>query len=79
MLLILLYCRYHEWMKSPELQHLTGSEPLTIDEEYQMQKSWQEDENSIINNLFYHFNGKYVHIVIYKIYYSRVYIYYSGS
>ncbi|KAK0173210.1 hypothetical protein PV328_006444 [Microctonus aethiopoides] len=37
--------RYHEWMKSPELQHLTGSEPLTIDEEYQMQKSWHEDEN----------------------------------
>ena len=24
---------YHEWMKSPELQRLTGSEPLTYEEE----------------------------------------------
>ncbi|XP_043271264.1 N-acetyltransferase 9-like protein [Venturia canescens] len=37
--------RYHLWMKSPELQHLTGSEPLTLQEEYDMQKSWREDEN----------------------------------
>ena len=39
-------CRYHEWMKSEELQRLTASEPLTLDEEYKMQKSWFEDEDS---------------------------------
>ncbi|XP_066256326.1 N-acetyltransferase 9-like protein, partial [Euwallacea similis] len=37
--------KYHEWMKSKELQSLTASEPLTIEEEYEMQKSWQIDEN----------------------------------
>ncbi|KAK2589184.1 hypothetical protein KPH14_001999 [Odynerus spinipes] len=37
--------RYHEWMKSPELQHLTASEPLTLTEEYEMQKDWLMDEH----------------------------------
>ncbi|KAL2744128.1 N-acetyltransferase 9-like protein [Vespula maculifrons] len=36
--------RYHEWMKSPELQYLTASEPLTLAEEYEMQKDWLLDE-----------------------------------
>merc|ERR1711860_278165 len=36
---------YHEWMKSPELQRLTGSEPLTYEEELQMQKSWRDSED----------------------------------
>lgn len=34
-------------MKSPELQLLTASEPLTLEEEYLMQNSWQIDENSV--------------------------------
>ncbi|XP_012718170.2 N-acetyltransferase 9 isoform X2 [Fundulus heteroclitus] len=37
--------RYHEWMKSPELQQLTASEPLSLQQEYDMQKSWREDED----------------------------------
>lgn len=37
--------RYHEWMKSPALQQLTASEPLTLEQEYDMQKSWREDED----------------------------------
>ncbi|XP_042371295.1 N-acetyltransferase 9-like, partial [Plectropomus leopardus] len=32
-------------MKSPELQQLTASEPLTLDQEYDMQKSWREDDD----------------------------------
>uniref|UniRef100_A0A3Q3IU31 Uncharacterized protein n=1 Tax=Monopterus albus TaxID=43700 RepID=A0A3Q3IU31_MONAL len=38
--------RYHEWMKCPELQHLTASEPLTLEQEYDMQGSWREDDDS---------------------------------
>jgi RimJ/RimL family protein N-acetyltransferase len=35
--------KYHEWMKSPFLLEMTASEPLSIEEEYDMQKSWRED------------------------------------
>ncbi|XP_077107614.1 alpha/beta-tubulin-N-acetyltransferase 9 isoform X1 [Ranitomeya variabilis] len=37
--------RYHEWMKSEELQKLTASEPLTLDQEHDMQRSWREDSD----------------------------------
>ncbi|KAJ2317335.1 N-acetyltransferase 9, partial [Coemansia sp. RSA 2681] len=36
---------YHEWMKSPFLQEMTGSEPLSIEEEYAMQQSWRTDDD----------------------------------
>uniref|UniRef100_A0A3Q3IHF2 Uncharacterized protein n=1 Tax=Monopterus albus TaxID=43700 RepID=A0A3Q3IHF2_MONAL len=38
--------RYHEWMKCPELQHLTASEPPTREQEYDMQWSWREDDDN---------------------------------
>lgn len=35
--------RYHQWMQDAFLLDMTASEPLTIEEEYEMQKSWRED------------------------------------
>ena len=37
--------KYHQWMKSSELQHLTGSEPLTFEEECEMQETWKNSDD----------------------------------
>ncbi|KAK8844590.1 hypothetical protein IAR55_006437 [Kwoniella newhampshirensis] len=38
---------YHEWMKSPELLQLTASEPLSWQEEMEMQQKWHLDEDKL--------------------------------
>jgi RimJ/RimL family protein N-acetyltransferase len=35
--------KYHVWMQDPQLLLMTASEPLTIEEEYAMQRSWKDD------------------------------------
>jgi RimJ/RimL family protein N-acetyltransferase len=36
--------KYHQWMCSPELLEATASEPLSLQEEYEMQQTWRDDE-----------------------------------
>jgi len=36
--------RYHEWMRDPALLEATASEPLSLEEEYEMQSSWKDDD-----------------------------------
>lgn len=33
-------------MQNEELRKLTASEPLTLEQEYQMQESWMKDDDS---------------------------------
>lgn len=35
--------RYHVWMQDPAILQATASEPLTLDQEYEMQLSWVQD------------------------------------
>ncbi|KAJ5731235.1 uncharacterized protein N7483_005743 [Penicillium malachiteum] len=39
--------RYHEWMQDEEIQEATASEPLTLEEEYSMQRSWRQDADKL--------------------------------
>lgn len=36
---------YHSWMSNTDLLEMTGSEPLTLEEEYSMQLRWMTDED----------------------------------
>ncbi|SPO34995.1 related to N-acetyltransferase [Pseudozyma flocculosa] len=38
---------YHEWMKDPQIQQQTASEPLSLDQEYEMQRTWAIDEDKL--------------------------------
>ena len=37
--------KYHNWMQNPFLLETTASEPLSLQEEYDMQQSWRDDKD----------------------------------
>ena len=41
--------KYHEWMQDPALLQATASEPLTLQQEFQMQLTWTQDPNSSLS------------------------------
>ncbi|RMD41890.1 hypothetical protein DV735_g3216, partial [Chaetothyriales sp. CBS 134920] len=46
--------RYHAWMQDPTIRELTASDPLTLAEEYAMQRSWRADADKLTFIVYYH-------------------------
>jgi RimJ/RimL family protein N-acetyltransferase len=38
---------YHSWLSDPEMQTLTGTDPTTLQEEYEYQKDWDSSNDRI--------------------------------
>jgi len=41
--------RYHAWMADPAILEATASEPLSLEQEFDMQKTWRDDEDKVRN------------------------------
>ena len=39
--------KYHTWMCDPSILEATASEPLSLDEEYAMQRTWRDDATKV--------------------------------
>ncbi|VDO41573.1 unnamed protein product [Haemonchus placei] len=39
--------KYHKWMEDEELRRLTGSERLSLGEEFEMQQNWRVDDDKL--------------------------------
>ncbi|RZC89720.1 hypothetical protein C5167_035715 [Papaver somniferum] len=48
--------RYHEWMQDPDLLQATGSEPLTLEQEYDMHLSWTHDTKTMVGDVNIYMN-----------------------
>ncbi|PLW38615.1 hypothetical protein PCASD_08231 [Puccinia coronata f. sp. avenae] len=44
--------QYHEWMSDQELRESTASEPLTLQEEYEMCERWAQDQDKLTFIIF---------------------------
>ena len=43
--------RYHAWMSDPWIREMTASEPLSLEEEYEMQREWRDELCSVERQL----------------------------
>ncbi|CAO2814244.1 unnamed protein product [Amaranthus hypochondriacus] len=48
--------KYHQWMQDPSLLSATASEPLTLDQEYDMQLSWNQDPLTMVGDVNIYMN-----------------------